>query len=303
MKMKVRSLLAAILGVVIFISCNDGPDTPNDLQQWLDDIAKIDEYLDANGITAIEDPSGIRMVITSLGSELPAKATSGVDVDYIGRRFTDKFVFDEGNARNSLTNLIDGWEAALTKLPEGSSATIYIPSLLGYGTAGRGPDIPGNAILEFDIVFNEVVYSSGEITRLEQDISAIDNYLTSKGIEAVEDPTGLRYVITQTGGGPTATWYDQVKFGAAFRLLANDEEVVADIDFAPSENNFNRVIDQIPHGLKTALQKVPEGSKVTLYVPSGLAYGPEGATNGSQQVIPSNANVIIEVELLDVIGK
>lgn len=302
MKMKVRSLLA-ILGVVIFISCNDGPDTPNDLQQWLNDIEEIDAYLEANSITAIEDPSGIRMVITTLGTGLPAKSSNGVDVDYVGRRFSDKFVFDSGNARNSLANLIDGWEAALIKLPEGSEATIYIPSLLGYGTRGSGPNIPANAILEFDIVFNEVVVSTGDVQRLEDDVEAIDTYLNGKGIEAVKDPSGLRYVITQTGGGPTATWYDPVRFGAAFRLLANDANVVADVDYAPSENNFNRVIDQIPHGLKIALQKVPEGSKVTLYIPSGLAYGPEGAASGSQQVIPSNANIIVDLELLEVVGK
>lgn len=304
MKMKVRRLLAAIIGVVMLISCNDGPDTPNDLQQWLNDIEEIDAYLEANNISAIEDPSGIRMVITTLGDGLPAKVTDGVDVDYIGRRFSDKFVFDQNtHYRQNLQKVIEGWKAAFTRMPAGTSATIYIPSLLGYGSRGSGADIPPNEILEFDVVFNSVVLSTSDAQKLTQDIAAVDTYLDNKGIEAVEDPTGLRYVITQTGGGPTATWYDGVKFKAAFRLMSNDETVVADVEFGPSENNFNRVIDQIPHGLKTALQKVPEGSKVTLYIPSGLAYGAEGAVDGGQQVIPANANIIIDVELLDVVGK
>lgn len=248
--------------------------------------------------------SGIRIVITQLGDGLPAKLTNGVDVDYVGRRFSDKVVFDQGtNYRNNLQNLIEGWKAAFTRMPAGTSATIYIPSLLGYGSKGSGANIPPNEILEFDVVFNSVVLSGSDSKRLTEDIEAVDLYLNTKQIEAVEDPTGLRYVITQTGGGPTATWYDQVKFKAAFRLMTDDQTVVADVEFGPSENNFNRVIDQIPHGLKTALQKVPEGSKVTLYIPSGLAYGAEGAVDGGQQVIPANANIIINLELLDVVGK
>lgn len=304
MKMKVRRLLAAILGVVFLISCNDGPDTPNDLQQWMKDIDEIDAFLDANSISAIEDPSGIRIVITSLGTGLPAKVTDGVDVNYIGRRFSDKAVFDQGtNYRENLQRVIDGWKAAFTRMPAGTSATIYIPSLLGYGSRGSGTQIPPNEILEFDVQFNSVVLSTSDAQKLTQDIAAVDTYLDGKEIDAVEDPTGLRYVITQPGGGPTASWYDQVKYRAAFRLMSNDEQVVANVEFAPSENNMNRVIDQIAHGLKTALQKVPEGSKITLYVPSGLAYGPEGASDNGQQVIPANANIIIDVELIDVVGK
>ena len=304
MKMKVRRLLAAILSVVFLISCNDGPDTPNDLQQWMKDIEEIDAFLDANSISAIEDPSGIRIVITSLGTGLPAKVTDGVDVNYIGRRFSDKVVFDQRtNYRENLQKVIDGWKAAFTRMPAGTSATIYIPSLLGYGSRGSGTQIPPNEILEFDVQFNSVVLSTSDAQKLTQDIAAVDTYLEGKEIDAVEDPTGLRYVITQTGGGPTATWYDQVKYRAAFRLMSNDEQVVANVEFAPSENNVNRVIDQIAHGLKTALQKVPEGSKITLYVPSGLAYGAEGASDNGQQVIPANANIIIDVELIDVVGK
>ena len=36
-----------------------------------------------------------------------------------------------------------------------------------------------------------------------------------------------------------------------------------------------------------------EGSSVTLYVPSGLGYGPEG----SKPAIPPNANLIFEFKL------
>jgi FKBP-type peptidyl-prolyl cis-trans isomerase len=303
MKRHLSKLMFGILSGLFLISCNDGADTPNELDQWLKDIEKIDNYLDEQGIEAIEDPSGIRIVITSLGDGLPAQPHNGVDVDYVGRRFEDKFVFDQGNGyRNSLESLIGGWQEAFIKLPVGSAATLYIPSLLGYKSTGSGADIPPNTILEFDVVFNEVVLSADDIQQFKNDTTSVDQYLSIEGITAIKDPTGLRYVITELGSGPTPTWYDQVKFTADFKLMSNDGESIAKIAFEPSQNNFNRVIDQAPHAFKTALQKLPAGSKATLYIPSGLGYGPQGARNGSVEVIPPDANIIVDLELLEIVG-
>jgi FKBP-type peptidyl-prolyl cis-trans isomerase FklB len=39
------------------------------------------------------------------------------------------------------------------------------------------------------------------------------------------------------------------------------------------------------------------GSKWELYIPSNLAYGPQGAGNGA---IPPNATLVFEIELLSV---
>lgn len=300
MERNLRNLMFVILSGLFLISCNDGADVPNELDQWLKDVERIDTYLDEQGIVAIEDPSGIRIVIGSLGTGLPAQPHNGVDVDYVGRRFDDKFVFDQGTGyRNSLTNLIGGWQEAFIKLPVGSQATLYIPSLLGYKTAGSAPNIPPNAILEFDVVFNEVVRSADDIQKFTNDTTSVDQYLLIEGITATTDPSGLRYVITQLGTGPTPSWYDQVKFTADFKLMSNDAQSVAKVTFEPSQNNFNRVIDQAPHAFKVALQKLPAGSKATLYIPSGLGYGPQGARNGNVEVIPANANIIVDIEVFE----
>jgi FKBP-type peptidyl-prolyl cis-trans isomerase len=303
MKKYLRNLLLGISSGLFIVACNDGPDLPNDLDQWVKDIQTIDNHLTNSGITAIKDPSGVRIVINTLGDGLPAHLSNGVDVDYVGRRFEDKFVFDQKlGYRNNLASLIQGWQAALVKIPVGSEATLYIPSLLGYGVDGKGADVPPNTILEFDIVFNEVVLTTTEIQKLKDDTVAIDQYLSTRSIDAIKDPTGLRYVITQLGTGVTPTWYDKVEFKAAFKLLSNDAETVADLTFEPSESNFNRVIDQTPHGFKTALQKLPVGSKATLYIASGLGYGTQGARNGSAEVIPPNANIIVDIELIDIVS-
>lgn len=303
MKMNVKSYIVGIgvITAIVFSSCNNGPDAPDELDQWYEDVAAIDAYLASSGTTnVIEDPSGIRMVITSLGTGLPAQGNNGVDVDYVGRRFSDKFLFDQGNIRQNLVPLIDGWEIALSKLPVGSEAKIYIPSLLGYGTAGSGSAIPPNEILEFDIVFNEVVLSNTEIEKFKTDTTAIDQYLATKSITAITDPTGLRYVINTPGAGATATWYDKLKLKYTIKLLTDDANSVITLEREPDEGFFSRPVDYI-HGLKIGLQKLSIGSKATFYIPSGYAFGPEGATDANTGAsIPANANLIVEVELVDI---
>ncbi len=283
-------------------SCLNSGNEDSEYERLVKEIESIDNYLASNNITnVVKDVNGIRMVITKLGTGFPAMSSSTVDVDYIGKLFTTNAVFDEGNTKGKPTSYIDGWEIALTTLPAGSKATLYIPSLFGYGTSSNG-SIPANSTLVFDIAFNDVVETSEELQRLAQDTLAIDNYLESKTIEAIKDTTGLRYVVTQLGTGDYPTWYDRVKFKAVFKLLSDDANVIATIDFEPTDNSFNRVIDQIPNGLKQGLQLIPVGTKATFYLASGLAYGPSGASDGTQQVIPSNANIIVDIELKEIVN-
>jgi FKBP-type peptidyl-prolyl cis-trans isomerase len=303
MNMKVRSLMVGICAsaFIILSSCNDGPNPPNELDQWLKDVEAIDTYLASTGTPAIKDPSsGIRMVISSLGTGLPAQGNNGVDVDYVGRRFSDQVVFDDGNIRQNLGVLIKGWQVALSKLPAGSEATVYIPSLLGYGSNGSGSSIPPNTILEFDLRFNEVILSSTEIEKFKADTTAIEQYLTDKGITAEEDSTGLRYVITSPGAGATATWFSKLELKYSIKLLTDDTKTVIPLqERAPNDDFYSRPVDYI-HGMKIGLQKLSIGSKATFYIASGQAFGPEGASDNAGNTIPPNANIIVEVELINI---
>ena len=47
--------------------------------------------------------------------------------------------------------MIKGWDEALTTMKVGGKRHLIIPPALGYGAAGRPPDIPGNSPLVFDI--------------------------------------------------------------------------------------------------------------------------------------------------------
>src|SRR5262249_35791696 len=67
-------------------------------------------------------------------------------------------VFDSSRKRNEpvrlqigVDPLIKGWEEAIPGMKVGEIRKLIIPSALGYKEAGKGPDIPPNATLLFEI--------------------------------------------------------------------------------------------------------------------------------------------------------
>ena len=200
--MKTKFGVVAMCLVVLILpfgltSCLKGDNAESPQAILNKDIATIDNYLTSNNINHIKDPSGIRMAITTLGTGFPAQSTSKVNVDYIGKLFSDGSTFDEGNVEGDLKNYITGWQIALTTLPAGSKATLFIPSFWGYRDVQQG-SIPPNSILIFNIAFNDVIETTTQQQKLGTDTVAIDNYLTTKGIVAEKDTTGLRYVVTRS---------------------------------------------------------------------------------------------------------
>jgi FKBP-type peptidyl-prolyl cis-trans isomerase len=289
-------ILIALFGLLI--SCNN-EDPFDSNAQFQKELQQIDDYLAANLIPAVKDPLGIRIVITKFGTGLPPRLTSTVDVDYKGTLFSTGATFEEDNTREVLETYIGGWQIALRQLPEGSEATLYIPSYWGYGNVAQSDDIPANATLVFEIKLKDVINPTLYSQKLASDTVAIDNYLDSKSIAATTDSTGIRYVITTPGGGDSPGWYSKLKLTYSIKLLSDDTKTLITLDPEPNDSYYSRPVDYI-HGMLIGLLKMQEGTKATLYIPSSLAFGPEGVDQ-SNIYIPPDANVIIEVELKDVL--
>jgi FKBP-type peptidyl-prolyl cis-trans isomerase len=119
--------------------------------QLAGDVAAISAYLAANGITAIEDPSGMRYAVTHEGTGAKPCLESTITFKYKGM-LLDGSVFDENTTGLTypLKQLILGWQIVLPKLQAGTKATLYIPSGYGYGP-NELPGIPANSNLIFEI--------------------------------------------------------------------------------------------------------------------------------------------------------
>lgn len=106
-------------------------------------------------------------------------------------------------------------------------------------------------------------------------------------------PSGLQYEVLTQGDGPKPTAQDKVKVHYTGKLI---DGTVFDSSVERGEPATFGVTQVIP-GWVEALQLMNQGSKWRLFIPSALAYGPNGAGN----VIGPNSTLIFDVELLEVI--
>ena len=104
-------------------------------------------------------------------------------------------------------------------------------------------------------------------------------------------PSGLQYKILKEGTGKKPTLDDTVVCNYKGTLINGNEFDASDKHGGPVTFPVRAVIA----GWTEALQRMPVGSKWQLFVPSNLAYGPQGPGD-----IGPNATLIFEVELVSI---
>ena len=133
-----------------------------------------------------------------------------------------------------------------------------------------------------------------EMQKSEGNRGAGEAYLAEnakrKGV--VTTPSGLQYEVLTMGTGPKPTAADQVKVHYTGMLI---DGTVFDSSVERGEPAVFGVGQVIP-GWVEGLQLMPVGSKWKLFIPSDLAYGP----NGGGGKIPGNSVLVFDVELLEI---
>lgn len=117
-----------------------------------------------------------------------------------------------------------------------------------------------------------------------------------KRVAVKTTPSGLQYEVLTEGDGPRPEANDQVEVHYTGKLI---DGTVFDSSVDRGMPATFGVTQVIP-GWVEALQLMKAGSKWRLFIPSNLAYGPNGAPGSP---IGPNATLIFDVELLKVIGK
>lgn len=113
-----------------------------------------------------------------------------------------------------------------------------------------------------------------------------------KRVEVNVTPSGLQYEVLEEGTGKLPSAGDNVTVHYTGKLI---EGTVFDSSVdrgAPATFGVTQVIP----GWVEALQMMKEGAKWRLFIPSNLAYGPNGAGN----IIGPNSTLIFDVELIKV---
>lgn len=113
-----------------------------------------------------------------------------------------------------------------------------------------------------------------------------------KRVEVNVTPSGLQYEVLEEGTGKQPSAGDNVTAHYTGKLI---DGTVFDSSVdrgAPATFGVTQVIP----GWVEALQMMKEGAKWRLFIPSNLAYGPNGAGN----IIGPNSTLIFDVELIKV---
>ncbi|MEO7989344.1 MAG: FKBP-type peptidyl-prolyl cis-trans isomerase [Chryseolinea sp.] len=112
----------------------------------------IKKYLADNNVTAQQDTSGLYYALHSSKGGVKPNVTQCVEVKYSGRFLADGKEFDKSDRLvYPLSRLMPGWQLGIPLLGIGDSATLYVPSDLGYGPQGYPGAIPPNAVLIFEV--------------------------------------------------------------------------------------------------------------------------------------------------------
>lgn len=118
----------------------------------------------------------------------------------------------------------------------------------------------------------------------------LDENAAKEGVKVTA--SGLQYKVLKEGEGIRPTAEDEVTVHYTGKLLNGTVFDSSVSRGEPATFPLNRVIP----GWTEGVQLINEGAKYEFFIPSDLAYGPQGIPN----VIPPHSTLIFEVELIKV---
>jgi FKBP-type peptidyl-prolyl cis-trans isomerase len=120
-------------------------------------LAKAVEFARANGAKKgiVTLPSGLQYEVLREGTGAGPKAGDTVAAHYRGTRI-DGSEFDATDPKGDaaifpLSDVVPGWQEALSLMKPGAKWRVFVPPQLGYGEEGSPPVIEPNELLVFEI--------------------------------------------------------------------------------------------------------------------------------------------------------
>jgi len=116
------------------------------------------------------------------------------------------------------------------------------------------------------------------------DKQKITNYLEQNNIQAMEDPSGVFYIISEAGGTVKPEIRSTITVSYDGRLLDGHR--------FDSGEFFTNPLSSLIQGWQIGIPLIGEGGQIRLFIPSTLAYG-----NKTRPGIPANSVLIFDVKL------
>jgi FKBP-type peptidyl-prolyl cis-trans isomerase FkpA len=284
-----------------------------------------------------ETPSGLKFTVVKSGGADVAENGQVLIFNYLFKDGKDSVWADSRTnpfptmtTKDSLMGS-DPVMEVVQMLGKGDSVTFQIPAKQLFEKSFRSPipaGVDSASNFTFQIGLTDVVTEEraremqtefmakqneealmAEKEQLAKDTLAIDLFLKEKAIVAQKTASGLRYVISKPGMGANAQGGQQVKVNYIGTLLDGtffDSSIEA---VAKANNAYNEQrapyeplqltlgTQSVIPGWEEALTLMNKGSKMTVYIPSTLAYG----NRRRSDVIAENSILVFEMELVDII--
>tara|TARA_B100000959_G_C14917553_1_gene598037 strand:- start:521 stop:1387 length:867 start_codon:yes stop_codon:yes gene_type:complete len=282
----IRVYLLFITG--IFVSCQD--QSPENSTAKIENASStVNQEHQTNQLEANMEltETGLKYKDIVVGDGGSPKIGDKVIVHYTGT-LEDGTKFDSSVDRGKpfefsigVGQVISGWDEGVMSMKVGGKRQLIIPSNLGYGERGAGKVIPPNATLIFDV----------ELIEIKEMYVDSDFSLPGKEINM---ESGLRMIEHVKGDGPKPVSGQLVS--VHYRgFLTNATQFDSSHDRG-KPFIFNVGEGKVIKGWDEAILDMNVGSKRTLIISPELGYGSRGAG----RVIPPNATLMFEVELVEI---
>jgi peptidylprolyl isomerase len=247
-----------------------------------------DQPQDEDGVTTA---SGLKYVVVEEGTGATPKPGDLVKVHYTGT-LEDGTKFDSSRDRGEPIEfvlgrgqVIPGWDEGIGLMKVGGKAKLIIPPDLAYGEQGAGGVIPPNATLNFDVELVAAEPGPPPPPDAPTQVDEADYTTTDSGLQYydLEEGSGDS---PQNGQMATVHYTGWLEDGTMF-----DSSLTRGQPFS-----FPVGAGQVIPGWDEGVASMKVGGKRQLKIPADLAYGEQGAGG----VIPPNATLVFEVELLEV---
>ncbi len=303
MKLKQPIIMLSAVAAIILLIAACGPaggiptETSEETHEAITEENAVDEASDAvaNEINAesMTTASGLQYIEVEAGTGDKPAPGDIVSVHYVGT-LEDGTEFDSSYSRGEpisfplgVGQVIPGWDEGISLMQPGGKAILIIPPELAYGEQGAGNVIPPNATLRFEVELVSISPPPPTPTPLPPPVSVDDGDYT------VTD-SGLKYFVLQAGDGEQAE--DMGIVTIHFDGWLEDGTSLGSSKANGQPITFSLGRGEIMEGWDEAIALMHVGERTQFIIPPELGFGEQG----SGGVIPPNATLIFELELVDV---